>query len=78
MSIFKYINFPVFIFSLALGLFFVYLFDDTSRKIYVYPTPENVNLIQYRDATDTCFSIRQDKVECPTNSANIFKIPAQS
>jgi hypothetical protein len=78
MSIFKYINFPVFIISLAIGLFFVYVFDDDMRTIYVYPTPENADLIQYKDATDTCFSVKQTKVSCPSNSAEISKIPAQS
>lgn len=78
MSIFKYINFPVFIISLAIGLFFVYVFEDNMRTIYVYPTPENADLIQYKDATDTCFSVKQKKVSCPSNIAEISKIPAQS
>ena len=78
MSVFKYINIPVFIFSLAIGMFFVYIFDDSNRKIYVYPNPENADLIQYKDATDTCFSVKQNKVECPTNPKDISKIPAQS
>ena len=55
MSFFKYINFKIFLFSLAFGLFAVYMTAPDMRKIYVYPTPEHVDLIQYKDKTYTCF-----------------------
>ena len=74
----KYINVPVFIISLALGIFFVYLTMPDTRKIYVYPTPENTDLLQYRDKTDSCFRFKQKEVTCPKNEADISKIPAQS
>ena len=78
MGLFKYINFPVFLFALAFGLFAVYITMPDMRKIYVYPTPENVALLQYRDKTDTCFSFQQEEVKCPTNSGEIANIPMQS
>uniref|UniRef100_A0A6C0EB26 Uncharacterized protein n=1 Tax=viral metagenome TaxID=1070528 RepID=A0A6C0EB26_9ZZZZ len=78
MNLFKYINIPVFLISLAFGLFAVYITMPDTRKIYVYPTPENVALLQYKDKTDTCFSFKQSEVTCPKNENDISKVPAQS
>jgi|UniRef100_A0A6C0DJV0 hypothetical protein len=78
MNLFKYINIPVFLISLAFGLFAVYITMPDTRKIYVYPTPENVALLQYKDKTDTCFSFKQTEVTCPKNENEISKVPAQS
>ena len=49
-----------------------------SRKILVFPTPENVSLLQYKDKSDTCFSFKQTEVECPKNENEIAKIPLQN
>jgi hypothetical protein len=78
MGITKYINFKVFFFSLVLGLFAVYMTMPDSRKILVYPTPENVSLLQYKDTTNTCFSFKQTEVTCPKNENEISKIPLQN
>ncbi len=77
MSIIQFINIPVFILSLAIGLFFVYVFSQSKRKIYVYPTPDNVDTIQYKDETGTCFEFKDEKVGCPSKESEISKIPAQ-
>ena len=78
MGFFKYINLPIFIISLAFGLFAVYITLPDSRIIYVYPTPDNYNKMQYRDKTNTCFSIQQKEVSCPLHESDISVIPAQS
>jgi hypothetical protein len=78
MNVLKYINVPVFIISLAIGLFIVYLSMEDGRKILVYPTPENADVIQYKDSAGNCFQIKQAGVACPKNDADISKIPAQS
>ena len=78
MNLFKYINIPVFIISLALGVFFVYVTTSNNRKIIVYPTHENAHLLQYRDKTNNCFTVTETEVKCPTNPNMISKIPAQS
>jgi hypothetical protein len=77
MSLLKFINIPVFLVSLAVGLFFVYVYSDDKRKIYVYPTPDNVDTIQYKDKTGTCFEFKDSKVGCPQKESEISKIPAQ-
>jgi len=77
MGIFKYINIPIFIISLAAGLFFVYVYQADKRKIYVYPKPDNVDYIQYKDATGTCFNVQQSAIKCPADK-EITRIPAQN
>jgi len=78
MGLFKYINFTVFLVSLVFGLFAVYMTAPDTRKIYVYPTPENVDILQYRDKTESCFSFVQNEVSCPKDSSKISKIPMQT
>lgn len=73
----KFVNFPVFIISLAVGLFFVYIYVPENRKIYVYPTPSNVDMVQYKDALGNCFYYKQEKVKCPANG-DIKVIPPQT
>jgi hypothetical protein len=78
MGVFKYINFPIFICSLLFGIFAVYIMMPDERKIYVYPTPDNIGLLQYRDKTGTCFSFKEMDVQCPMLESQIAKIPMQS
>ena len=77
MSLFKFINLPVFIISLAIGLFFVYIYQAEKKVLYVYPKPDNVDFIQSKDDTGTCFQAKQEKTKCPKES-EISKIPVQS
>ena len=77
-SLLKFINIPAFIVSLAFGLFAVYITSDEMRKVYVYPTPENIELIQYRDKTGSCFKMDQSKVTCPKDENEISKVSPQS
>ena len=77
-NLMQFINVPVFIASLVLGIFAVYLYVPEMRRIYVYPTPENIEKLQYKDKTDTCFKYEQMEVSCPTNLSSIFKVPAQA
>jgi hypothetical protein len=78
MSILRFIRIPVFIVSLAIGLLFVYIFNPDKRKIFVYPSPENVNNIQYKDSTGACFEFKQTKLKCPEKESEISKVPAQT
>jgi hypothetical protein len=79
MSLFrKYIDFKIFLFSLAFGLFAVYMTAPTMRKIYVYPSPENISILQYKDKADKCFSFQQTQVKCPGDKSHISTIPMQA
>jgi hypothetical protein len=79
MNIGKFIHIPTFALSVLFGLVLVYIFNQNQiRKIYVYPTPENVRKLQYKDAANNCFEFRQKEVNCPLNKENIDVIPVQS
>jgi len=73
----KFISFQVFIVSLAVGIFFVYLSTPAPTIIYVYPTPDNVNNVDYKDASGTCFKFQSKEVKC-SNFKDIKTIPVQS
>jgi hypothetical protein len=76
MNPFKFIKLHIFLLSFVFGLFTVYVIMPEEKNIFVYPTPENVNKLQYRDNSNTCFDIRQEEVNC--NDYNkIEKIPMQ-
>ena len=75
---FKFINIPVFIIALALGIFAVYVTTSPMRKIIVYPTPDNIDKLLYKDMTDSCFTYTQEKVKCPANKDEIYQIPVQN
>ena len=74
---FKFISIKVFLLSLALGLLFVYLSSPTPTIIYVYPTPDNVNRIDYKDKASNCFKFKSEEVKCPSDTNLIKKIPVQ-
>ena len=67
----RYISFPIFLVSLAIGLFFVYLSTPPPTLIYVYPTPENNKQLQYQDETGGCFRFDAKQVECGENALPI-------
>ena len=75
---FNKISIPIFLISLFIGIFFVYIFGSDKKVIYVYPTPDNIGLLQYRDKTGTCFSFKEMEVQCPMLESQITKIPMQS
>ena len=54
----KFINVPIFIVSLAIGLFVAYITMPSTQVIYVYPNPENEDKISYKDKADNCFHFK--------------------
>jgi hypothetical protein len=73
----KYINLTVFILSFSLGIFAVYVTLPDERKVIVYPSPDNIDYIQYKDKAGNCFKVKQTKTKCQDNF-KIFNIPPQA
>ena len=73
---FQYISLKVFIISFLIGLFFVYMMGTENKKVIVYPTPQNISRIQYKDVADNCFSYVSKEVPCPENGL-FSTIPVQ-
>lgn len=76
-SISKYINIPLFLTSLVIGIIVVIFFMDDKKTIVVYPTPENIDIIQYKDSTDSCYNIEMVEVKCPANKKLIHRLTPQ-
>jgi len=74
----NYISLPIFFISFAIGLFFVYLMGPETKTIYIYPTPENVDKVLFKDKADNCFLFEQEVVECPKDQNLISKVPIQT
>jgi len=73
----KFISLKIFLISLAMGLLFVYLSNPDPTIIYVYPTPENVDKITYKDKASNCFKFSAKEVSCSKNKSMIKTIPLQ-
>ena len=72
------INILAFVLSFAIGIFFIYTTMPDQRKIMVYPSPDNIDHIQYKDEAGNCFAFRQTKTQCPSDKTAISQIPIQS
>jgi hypothetical protein len=75
--ILEYISFPIFMVSFAIGLFFVYIYGPEMKTIFIYPSPENINKVIFKDKADNCFTFEAHEITCPKNESLISKIPVQ-
>ena len=48
------------------------------KTIYIYPTPENVGKVYYKDKADNCFYFEEEGVKCPQYDIQIYTIPIQA
>jgi hypothetical protein len=76
-DIFNHISLPVFIVSLSIGLFYVYISVPNPKIIYVYPTPDNLRNFQFTDRADNFFSFKAKEVPCDKAKGAVKKIPVQ-
>jgi hypothetical protein len=73
-----YISLPVFLISFAIGLFFIYILGPEMKTIYIYPSPENVHKVLFKDKAENCFYFEEEVVECPKDKTLILNIPIQA
>ena len=76
--IFKYISIPIFFISFVIGLFFTYVLGPEMKTVYIYPSPENVDKILFKDKAENCFNFEEEIVKCPKDKSLITKIPIQT
>lgn len=74
----KFIHYPAFIISFLLGIIFVFLAAPQNKIVHVYPTPDNVNNIEYIDHAKNCYTFRAQKISCPSDAAAVKTIPIQT
>lgn len=75
--LFDYINFKIFLISLAVGLFFVYIIDVPKKVIYLSPNIDNIDKVNYKDDSDNCYKYKAIQVKCPSNPSKIEKVKIQ-
>lgn len=75
MQISKVISIPVFILSLCLGVFFVYITIPNPDVILVYPNPDNTEKLLFKDDAGVCHKFIPREVKCPADSSKIRKYP---
>ena len=76
-NLFQFISLPVFMISLSIRLFYVYISVPNPKIIYVYPTPDNLRNFQFKDRADNCFSFKAKEVPCDKAKGAVKKIPVQ-
>lgn len=54
----------VFVVSFIAGMIMVTLSPVEHKTIFVYPTPDNVNKLQYQDSAGECFQFKSKLVNC--------------
>lgn len=74
----NYISLPIFLMSFLTGLIFIYILGPEMKTIYIYPSPETVDKVLFKDKANNCFYFEQESVECPTNESLISRIPIQN
>jgi hypothetical protein len=75
--LFNYISLRIFLVSFAIGLFFVYILGPDIKSIYIYPSPETVGNVFFKDKADNCFYFEEKEVQCPSDESQISTIPIQ-
>jgi hypothetical protein len=53
------------------------LIGPETKTVLIYPSPENVEEILFKDKADSCFYLDPQEIECPSTNENIMKIPVQ-
>jgi len=61
----------LFLVSFVVGMVFVYLSPVEHKTVFVFPSPNNINKIQYKDKAEQCFDLSAKLVDCTKGAKNI-------
>lgn len=69
----KFVNLTVFLVSFSIGILLIYLHSPKKQIIYIYPQLDNLDKIQYKDRSNTCFNISAKEATCKNIAKPLFK-----
>ena len=61
----------LFLVSFVVGMVFVYLSPVEHKTILVFPSPDNIKKLQYKDNAEQCFDLSAKLVDCTKGAKNI-------
>ena len=61
----------LFLISFFVGMVFVYLSPVEHKTVFVFPSPNNIKQIQYKDKAEQCFNLSAKLVDCKRGAKNI-------
>lgn len=64
----KFIDFKIFFFVLAIGIFINYIRGTRKKIVYKFPTQMNNNVIYNTNNKDICYKFISRQVDCDENS----------
>lgn len=64
----KFISISALLASFLFGLFFIYMWGDEQHPVYLYPNPENVYSVVYKDKAGSCYVYKPILTECTDDS----------
>lgn len=67
----------IFLISLSLGVIYIKSITPAKKKIFVFPTPDNISQLQFTDLAKNCFQYETTEVTCPTDPKKISNYVVQ-
>ncbi len=64
------ISWPAFIASFVVGIACVTLWGPAAKKVYVFPSPDNVDSLMFRDPANQCVVFHPTPSACPAAKAD--------
>ena len=61
----------LFVVSAVVGVILMWIIPMEYKTVIVYPTPDNLDKIQYKDTGDNCFEFSSTTVQCTPNAKKI-------
>ena len=69
--ILNYIDSYYFLISLCTGIFFVYILSHQPQVIMRFPTPENEDILTFKDKNDVCYKYKSKEITCSSGAKDI-------